>query len=82
VTQQIKSDPVTLLALGSRMGLQGFQPESAKATSEPAKRPSPSLKPPAVANPARLNTNVDASTVMAFARSARLRCVADETGAL
>ena len=81
MTQPIKSDPVTLLALGSRMGLQGFQPGPAKAASESAKQSAPSPKPSA-ANPGRLNADADASTVMAFAKSARLQCVADETGAL
>lgn len=82
MTQPIKSDPVTLLALGSRMGLQGFQPRPAKAASEPAKVSAPSPKPSAVADPGRLNADADASTVMALAKSARLQCVSNEAGAL
>jgi hypothetical protein len=78
VTQPSKSDPVTLLALGNRMGLQGFQPGPAKAASEPAKQPAPSRKPSAVANGSRS----DASTVMALAKSARLQCVSNDAGAL
>lgn len=78
MTQPIKNDPVTLLALGSRMGLQGFQPGHAKAASEPATQSAPSPKPSAVANGSRS----DASTVMALAKSARLQCVSSDAGAL
>lgn len=78
MTQPIKADPVTLLALGSRMGLQSFKSTPAPATPEPEKQRVASLKPSAVANGSRS----DASTVMTLAKSARLQCVSDDAGAL
>jgi hypothetical protein len=78
VTQPVKSDAVTLIALGSRMGLQGFEATPVKAASKPEAQPTATPKPTATANCDR----AEASTVMALAKSARLRCVADETGAL
>lgn len=78
MTQPVKSDPVTLLALCSRIGLQGFESKPATTASEPNIQPVASPKPLAIAN----RSNSDASTVMALAKSARLQCVADETGAV
>ena len=80
MTQPIKSDPVTLLALGSRMGLQGFQAGPAKLAIAPATEPTAAPKPAATADRGRVNAG--AASVMALAKSARLQCVADETGAL
>lgn len=77
MTQTIKSDAVTLLVLGSRMGLQGFEGRPAKVASEADAQPATIPKPSTAANRDRSN----ASTVMALAKSARLQCVADE-GAL
>jgi hypothetical protein len=81
VTQSVKSDPVALLALGSRMGLQGFEATPEKATSKTERPPVSSAKPEAVANRGRLSADADVATVIALAKSARLQCVADETGA-
>jgi hypothetical protein len=77
VTQTIKSDAVTLLTLGSQMGLQGFERRPAKVASEAEAQPTSTSKPSNAANRGRS----DASTVMALAKSARLQCVAGE-GAL
>ncbi|MEG3169914.1 hypothetical protein U1737_17115 [Sphingomonas sp. LB3N6] len=77
MTQPIKSDAVTLLALGSQMGLQGFEGTPAKAASEPDTQPTATPKPTAAAN----SDHADASTVMALAKSARLQCVSDDAGA-
>lgn len=80
MTQSIKTDAATLLALGSRMGLQGFgatPAKTAKAASEPKMQPADDSRPTAAANRDR----ADSSTVMTLAKSARLQCVADETGA-
>ena len=82
MTQPIKSDPVTLLALGSRMGLQGFEATTAKAAGESEAQPVISPKPSATVNRGRQNADADAASLMALAKSARLQCVADETGAL
>ncbi len=79
MTQPVKSDPVTLLALGSRMGLQGFGAMPAMAAIEPATEPTAASKPAATANLGRVDAG--AASVMALAKSARLQCVADETGA-
>lgn len=78
MTQPIKSDTVTLLALGSRMGLRGFEAAPAKGTDDSKAQPVATPKPASAANCDR----ADAATVMALAKSARLRCAADETGAL
>ena len=78
MTKPIKSDPVTLLALGSRMGLQGFEGAPGKAASEPDTQPTATPKPTAAANSDR----ADASTVMALAKYARLQCVSDDAGVL
>lgn len=77
MTQTIKSDAVTLLALGCQMGLKGFEATRGKFAGEPETPPSVIQKPPAAAN----RDHTDASTVMALAKSARLQCVADK-GAL
>lgn len=82
MTQPIKSDPVTLLALGSRMGLQGFEATTAKAACGSEEQPVISPKPSVAANRGRLNADADAASVMKLAKSARLQCVADQTGAL
>ena len=50
MTQPIKSDALTLLALGSQMGLQGFEATRGKFASEPETPPSVTQKPPAAAN--------------------------------
>lgn len=78
MTQPVKSDPVTLLTLGSRMRLQGFKATPVTASPEPEKQPVAFPIPSAVATGSRS----DASTVMALAKSARLQCVSSETGAL
>ena len=78
MTQPIKSDAVTLLALGSRMGLQGFKARPVKGTDDSKAQPVAIPKPASAANCDR----ADAATVMALAKSARLQCIADGTGAL
>ncbi len=77
MTQTIKSDAVTLLALGSQMGLQGFEATRLEFASEPETPPSLTQKPLAAAN----RDHTDSSTILALAKSARLQCVADK-GAL
>lgn len=78
MTQPVKSDLVTLLALGSRMGLQGFRGAPAKAESELNTQPTAAPKPTAAAT----SDHADASTVMALAQSARLQCVSNDAGVL
>lgn len=73
MSQTIKSASATLLALGSRMGLQGFEAAPAKGTDDSKARPVAIPKPKAAANSDR----ADAATVMALAKSARLQCIAD-----
>jgi hypothetical protein len=77
VTQTIKSDADTLLALGSQMGLQGFEATRGKVVNAAVEQSAIVPKPSTAANRDRS----DASTIMALAKSARLQCVADE-GAL
>ncbi|WP_380786847.1 hypothetical protein [Sphingomonas sp. R86521] len=82
MTKPVKSDPVALLALGNRMGLQGFEAPSLSAANEPRKQPIASAKHPATATRDQINATVDVSAILTLAKAARLQCVADEAGAL
>ncbi len=78
MTQTIKSDAVTLLALGAQMGLRDFEATCAKVVNAAVAQPATIPKPSTAAN----RDHADASTVMVLAKSARLQCVSDDAGAL
>jgi len=78
VTQQIKTDPATLLALGGSLGLQGFAEALPVVQGRHQKRAA-STKEGAAA--AEASATSKAASAIALAKSARLQCVADETGA-
>jgi hypothetical protein len=78
VTQKTKADPATLLALGSSLGLQGFNAPPAAATGQRRQQAAPAARNTAAAAASPI---CNAAAVMALAKAARLQCVADETGA-
>lgn len=78
MTQKTKADPATLLALGSSLGLHGFDVPPAVATGQPRQEATPAAKNVAAAAASPI---CNAAAVLALAKAARLQCVADETGA-
>jgi len=78
VTQQMKTDPATLLALGGSLGLQGFA-EALPVIHGQHQQQAAFAKEGAA--PAEASATSKAASAIALARSARLQCVADEAGA-
>lgn len=78
MTQQMKTDPATLLALGGSLGLQGFA-EALPVVQRQHQKRAAFTKEGAAA--AEASATSKASSAMALAKSARLQCVADEAGA-
>ena len=74
----MKTDPATLLALGGSLGLQGFAEALPVVLRQHQKRAAFTKEGAASAE---ASATAKAASAIALAKSARLQCVADETGA-